>query len=136
MNDLDYISLIYDSRLTCHSMLRERERVRERESEREREREREFQHPPDHNLHTWGKKASNSCFLCCEATQSLTHVLNNFPVAMELRHYSRRYNDVLELIGIFIHAHLPNDFSITIDSPSFTYSFPQHIIPTDLCPNI
>ena len=63
--------------------------------------------PTNANLHTWGKKASDSCFLCCEARQSLTHVLNNCPVAMELRHYSRRHDEVLELIGtcIFIHAH-------------------------------
>ena len=39
-------------------------------------------------------------------------------------------------MGFFIQAYLPNDFSIAIDSPSFTYSFPQHIIPTDLRPDI
>ena len=92
--------------------------------------------PTNSNLHTWGKKASDRCSLCCEARQSLTHVLNNCPIAMKLRRYSRRHDKVLELLGFFIQAYLPNDFSIAIDSPSFTYSFPQHIIPTDLRPDI
>ena len=71
-----------------------------------------------------------------ESEQNITHVLNNCPIAMKLRRYSRRHDKVLELMGFFIQAYLPNDFSIAIDSPSFTYSFPQHIIPTDLRPDI
>jgi hypothetical protein len=92
--------------------------------------------PTNANLHTWGKKTRDTCPLCQETRQSLPHVLNNCPVAMELRRYSRRHDDVLKVIGEFVRDHLPPDFSITIDCEPAPYTFPQHIIPTDLRPDI
>ena len=81
------------------------------------------------NLHMWGKKASDICPLCRVSRQTLSHVLNNCPMAMELRRYSRRHDAVLLVIGDFIQTHLP---PLSIDSPSEVYSFRQHITPTNL----
>ena len=39
---------------------------------------------------------------------------------------------MLQVIGNFIRAHLPSQFSISIDTPSEAYSFPRHITPTNL----
>ena len=92
--------------------------------------------PTNSNLHMWGKKASDICPLCRVSKQTLSHVLNNCPMAMELRRYSRRHDAVLQVIGDFIKTHLPPQFSISIDSPSEVYNFPQHISPTNLRPDI
>ena len=92
--------------------------------------------PTNSNLHMWGKKASHICPLCRVSKQTLSHVLNNCPMAMELRRYSRRHDAVLQVIGDFIKTHLPPQFSISIDSPSEVYNFPQHITPTNLRPDI
>ena len=92
--------------------------------------------PTNSNLHMWGKKASDICPLCRVSRQTLSHVLNNCPMAMELRRYSRRHDAVLQVIGDFIKTHLPPQFSISIDSPSEVYNFPQHITPTNLRPDI
>ena len=92
--------------------------------------------PTNANLHKWGKKSSDTCPLCKSARQTLLHVLNNCRVALELRRYSLRHNAVLHVIGDFIKAHLPSQFTISIDSPSEAYSFPHHITPTCLRPDI
>ena len=92
--------------------------------------------PSNSNLHMWGKKASDTCTLCQGSRQTLEHILNNCPKAMELRRYSLRHDPVLQVIGDFIKTHLPPQFSITIDSPSEVYSFPHHITPTNLRPDI
>ena len=80
--------------------------------------------PTNANLHMWGKKPTNICPLCQESRQSLVHILNNCPVALELRRYSKRHDTVLQVIGDFIRSHLPPQFSISIDSPSEAYSSP------------
>ena len=92
--------------------------------------------PTNANLHLWGKKDSDICRLCQQSRQSLPHVLNNCPVAMELRRYSRRHDEVLKVIGTCIKTSLPPNFTITIDHPSEPYAFPHHITPTDLRPDI
>ena len=92
--------------------------------------------PTNANLHLWGKKASDACSLCHGARQTLAHVLNNCPVAMNLRRYSIRHDAVLEVIASFVKKHLPSYYSISIDSPSNIYTFPHHITPTDLRPDI
>ena len=92
--------------------------------------------PTNANLHKWGKKSSDTCPLCKSARQTLLHVLNNCRVAMELRRYSLRHDAVLHVIGDFIKAHLPSQFTISIDSPSEAYNFPHHITPTCLRPDI
>ena len=92
--------------------------------------------PTNASLHLWGKKASDTCSLCHGSRQTLLHVLNDCPVAMELRRYSIRHDAVLEVIASFVKAHLPSHYSISIDSPSDTYTFPHHIVPTNLRPDI
>ena len=92
--------------------------------------------PSNSNLHLWGKRASASCPLCRGSSQSLEHILNNCPKALELRRYSKRHDDVLTVIGNFIRLHLPPNFTITIDLEFESYSFPVHITPTNLRPDI
>ena len=92
--------------------------------------------PTNANLCLWGKKPTAVCPLCQEGRQTLLHVLNNCPVAMELRRYSMRHDAVLRIIGNFIQSYLPPNFSISIDSFSDSYSFPHHITPTNLRPDI
>ena len=92
--------------------------------------------PTNANLHPWGKKDSDICWLGQQSRQSLPHVLNNCPIEMELRRYSRRHDEVLKVIGTCIKTSLPPNFTITIDHPSEPYVFPHHITPTDLRPNI
>lgn len=55
---------------------------------------------------------------------------------MDLRRYRKRHDEVLDVLGNSIRIHLPPNFSITIDSPSNPYSFPHHITPTNLRPDI
>ena len=55
---------------------------------------------------------------------------------MELRRYSLRHDSILQVIGNFIKTHLLPQFSFTIDSPSDSYNFPHHIVPTNLRPDI
>ena len=92
--------------------------------------------PTNANLHTWGKKTKDTCYLCKEHRQTLAHVLNNCQVAMELRRYSERHDSVLEVFQSFIKQYLPDHFSMTSDMPSTTYSFPHHITPTNLRPDV
>ena len=92
--------------------------------------------PTNANLHMWRKKSSDICSLCQKYRQSLPHVLNNCSTAMDLRRYSKRHDEVLQVLGVFIRSHLPPLFSITIDSPSESYCFPHHITATNLRPDI
>ena len=92
--------------------------------------------PSNSNLHLWGRKISATCPLCRGSRQTLEHVLNNCPKALELRRYSKRHDEVLGVVGEFIQSHLPPGFSVIIDLPSESYSFPNHISPTNLRPDI
>ena len=51
---------------------------------------------------------------------------------MDLRRYSERHDSVLKIFGDFIKSSLPPLYSVTIDHPTDTYSFPHHITPTNL----
>ena len=73
--------------------------------------------PTNANLHMWGKKPIAVCLLCWGERQTLLHVLNNCPVAMELRWYSIK-DAVLKIIGDFIRSHLPPNFSTLPWSPT------------------
>ena len=55
---------------------------------------------------------------------------------MERRRYSRRHDEVLKVIGDFIRANLPPHFTASVDHLSEPYTFPHHITPTDLRPEI
>ena len=92
--------------------------------------------PTNANLSTWGKKSSDACQLCRSHRQTLHHVLNICPAAMDLRWYSRKHDKVLTVLGGFIRDHLPPSFTMTIDSPSEPYSFPHQITATNLRPDI
>ena len=91
--------------------------------------------PHNSNLYLWKKKPSSDCPLCGEA-QTLVHVLNCCPVARDLRRYNHRHDAVLKVIVDAVQMHLstPNT-SITADLGD-NYSFPTHIVPTDLRPDI
>ena len=73
--------------------------------------------PSNSNLNLWGKGTSTICPLCQERRQTLFHVLNACPKAMTLRRYSKRHDNVLKEIFVFISAHLQPSFSITSDLP-------------------
>ena len=81
----------------------------------------------------WGKKTMDNCILCQEHRQSLLHILITCQVAMG---YSERRDSVLKVFGDFIEASLPLHYYVTIDLPTRNYSFPHHITPTNLRPDI
>ena len=91
--------------------------------------------PHNYNLYLWKKKPSSNCPLCGEQ-QTLVHVLNCCPVARDLRRYNHRHDEVLKAVVDTVRMHLPTpDTSFTADLGD-NYSFPTHIVPTDLRPDI
>ena len=91
--------------------------------------------PHNANLHLWRKKASDTCPLCREDSQNLIHVLNSCRVALELRRYNERHDSVLTVLYDTITQHLPTTSSCTVDLAN-QYSFPSHIVTTELRPDI
>ena len=91
--------------------------------------------PHNANLHLWRKKASDTCPLCREDSQNLIHVLNSCRVALELRRYNERHDSVLTVLYDTITQHLPTTSSCTVDLAN-QYSFPSHIVATELRPDI
>ena len=91
--------------------------------------------PHNYNLCLWKKKPSPNCPLCGDQ-QTLIHVLNSCPVARDLRRYNQRHDAVLKVIVDMVRTHLPcPDTSFTSDLGG-NYSFPTHIVATDLRPDI
>ena len=90
--------------------------------------------PHNSNLHRWKKRQDPACPLC-HSTQTLLHVLNNCAVARDLRRYNARHDAVLQEIVKAVVLYLPPSSSWTADI-SDTYSFPTHIVPTDLRPDL
>ena len=91
--------------------------------------------PHNANLHIWGKKESGICPLCLEDTQNLVHILNSCRIAKDLRRYNQRHDAVLRSIYEVIKQHLPLTASASVDLDS-AYSFPCHVVATDLRPDI
>ena len=91
--------------------------------------------PHNANLHLWRKKTSASCLLCLGDSKNLIHVLNSCDVARGLRRYNARHDDVLALLYEFLCNHLPAGMCSTAGLNS-NYSFPLHIVSTDLRPDI
>ena len=89
--------------------------------------------PHNANLHLWKKEESSSCPLCGEK-QSLIRVLNACSVARDRRRYNVRHDSVLKEVVTTIQKFLPPTYELTADTGS--YRFPQHIVPTDLRPDI
>ena len=69
--------------------------------------------PHNANLALWrkGDHLSAACKLCGKR-QTLCHVLNNCKVALELRRYNTRHNDVLRNIEEFVKDKLPDDMIV------------------------
>ena len=90
--------------------------------------------PHNANLYRWKKRTDPNCPLC-NCCQSLLHVLNNCAVARDLRRYNTRHDAVLQEVVKSVVPHLPITSSWTADI-SDNYSFPVHITPTDLRPDL
>jgi hypothetical protein len=86
----------------------------------------------------WRRKEglSDACKLCGRR-QTLPHVLNQCPVALQLRRYNTRHDTVLEVIEKGIKLLLSDEDSLVVDLPSSQpYIFPPHILHTDLRPDM
>ena len=82
--------------------------------------------PHNANLALW-KGHPSHCKLCGER-QTLLHVLCNCPVALQLRRYNARHDEVLHTIYNFLQQHLDTSQSIIADLPeSSPFTFPPHI---------
>ena len=90
--------------------------------------------PHNANLYLWKKRRDPSCPLC-HKNQSLLHVLNNCSVARDSRRYNVRHDAVLSIITESVRHNIPLTTTMTADI-SDTYEFPNHIIPTDLQPDL
>ena len=91
--------------------------------------------PHNANLHLWKKLPSPSCNLCGQR-QTLLHILNACPHALEKRRYNARHDAVLQSIYTFLVKHLPPTTSVTADLCDQQYVFPQHFATTDSRPDI
>ena len=81
--------------------------------------------PHNSNLAVWQGHPSE-CKLCGRR-QTLLHVLNNCSVALGLRRYNMRHDDVLKVIFNFLQTYLPPNHSIVADLGQTPYTFPPHI---------
>ena len=109
----------------------------------ERERERSLNAaqdtlPHNSNLAMWRRKEglSDECKLCGKR-QTLAHVLNQCPVALQLRRYNTRHDAVLKVLERGIKPLLSDEDQLIADLPDHQpYIFPPHIFHTDLRPDI
>ena len=90
--------------------------------------------PHNVNLHLWKKKENSTCPLCGEQ-QTLIHVLNCCSVARDMRRYNSRHDGVLQVIFDVVKQSLDPTTNLTVDLNA-DYSFPTHIAPTDLRPDM
>ena len=86
--------------------------------------------PHNANLHLWKRITTPVCILCVER-QTLLHVLNACPYALNRKRYNDRHDAILTRI-----RQLSPSQSITADLPNQPYSFPQHVVCTDSRPDI
>jgi potassium voltage-gated channel Eag-related subfamily H protein 8 len=91
--------------------------------------------PHNSNLHLWKKITSPACNLCGQR-QTLLHVLNACPYALEKRRYNDRHDAILESIHAYLAKQLPSSQNVMADLPNQQYSFPQQIACTDTRPDI
>ena len=91
--------------------------------------------PHNVNLALW-KGHLCECKLCGER-QTLLHILCNCPVALKLRWYNTRHDEVLRVIYNLLKEHPHFNQSIIADLHDLTlYVFAPHIAKTDLRPDI
>ena len=92
--------------------------------------------PHNSNLVLWGRSSvSRNCKLCRQQ-QTLMHVLNHCPVALELRRYNHRHDAVLSVIANLVKVHLSPQQNLITDLPGEDYHYPPHIGSTDSRPDI
>ena len=94
--------------------------------------------PHNANLAMWRSKEglSDACKLCGRR-QTLPHVLNQCPTALQLRRYNVRHDAILTAIEQGIRPYLSEDDCLVADLPRFQpYTFPPHIAHTDLRPDL
>ena len=89
--------------------------------------------PHNANLALWKKRMNDACTLCGER-QTLIHVLNTCAVARDNQRFNGRHHSLLREIVAIIMIYLPSNAHLTCDLGE--YSFPQHIVATDLHPDI
>ena len=91
--------------------------------------------PHNANLQCW-RKLSDACKLCGKR-QTLLHILNNCPVALNSRRYNQRHDLVLTIISDFLRATLTEDYKIVSDlATPENYLFPPVLAITDLRPDL
>ena len=91
--------------------------------------------PHNANLHLWGKSPTAICKLC-DQPQSLLHMLNACPYALNHRRYNDWHDSVLGSTYTFLKQAVPSTKSITADLPSLQYNFPQEMVCTNSRPDI
>ena len=91
--------------------------------------------PHNANLALWRKGDHlSAASKLCGKRQTLCHVLNNCKVALELRRYNTRHDNVLRNIEEFVKDNLPDDMTVLADLNDH-YLFPPALAPTDLWPD-
>ena len=91
--------------------------------------------PHNANLHLWKKLPTPNCPLCSQR-QTLLHVLNNCPVALQNRLYNQRHDAVLKLLHQFVISHASPQQQVTVDLPDHEYCFPASFAATDSRPDM
>ena len=76
--------------------------------------------PHNSNLSLWGRGVPSGCPLCGQK-QTLLHILNHCPVALELRRFNHRHDAVLIVISELVRANLTPSQQIITDLPGSTY---------------
>ena len=93
--------------------------------------------PHNSNLSIWRRREglTDGCKLCGRK-QTLLHILNDCPVALELRRYNQCHDSVLNEIVDFIKSRLPPGANIIADLPGAMFQYPLQLAATDLRPDI
>ena len=93
--------------------------------------------PHNSNLSLWERGVPRGCPLCGQQ-QTLHHILNHCPVALDIRRFmiSHRHNAVLTAIAELVAAHLAPPQQMIVDLPGYTYHYPPNISCTDTRPYI
>ena len=63
-------------------------------------------------------------------------MLNYCQVALELRRYNLRHDNVLQVIVDSLQSQCPPEYQIMADLPNSTYDFPSSVASTDLRPDL
>ena len=75
--------------------------------------------PTAANLTRWGKIADPTCRLCNNGSaQTNKHVLSNCSAQVALKRYTKRHNDVLQLLADWLLSNRSKDYSLHADIES------------------